>query len=178
MTLRWRCRGLRAALVDAAMGTLPLADRTRVDAHLARCAPCRDELAALCRVAAGLDAPAQPTPDEDFWRRQRQSIMRRVRTTPVSPLVAPRWPTLRVAGAVATVMLALLVTRRVLLPVAPPVPHTIDHLDDAALFHLHDLLPAITPATAIDDADGDLLSVHDLGDEELDRLAEMLGDSS
>jgi hypothetical protein len=176
--MRWTCRRLRPALVDAAMGTLPLGERGRVEDHIARCALCRNDLASMRHVSIGLSAPPGSTPGEDFWRRQRQAIMRQVRTVPAPAKVAARWGSLRVAGAVATVVLALLVTRSVFPPSPPPLSRSIDHLDDEALLHLHDLLPAIAPATTIYDADSDLLSVHDLGDEELDRLAELLGEQS
>ena len=59
-----------------------------------------------------------------------------------------------------------------------PAPWTIDRLDNDALLQMHDLLPALTPASAIDDADGDMLSIHDLGDAELDTLHGLLDDRS
>jgi anti-sigma factor RsiW len=169
---RWSCRPFRAALADRATGTPPT-DAAALDAHLAQCAACRDDLAAMCSLTTELLAPVEPEPLEDFWRRQRQSIMRRVRTA--SEPAPARWPAWRLAGALATLVIAVLVVRP---HVAPPVPSSVERLDDDALQHLHDLLPAITPASAIEDADSDLLSIHDLGDDELDRLAELLGDGS
>ena len=125
-------------------------------------------------VATELAAAPAPEPSEDFWRRQRQSIMRRVRTSP-EPVVS-HWPAWRAAGVLATLALAVLVVRPRFGP--PSVPSSVERLDDDALLHLHDLLPALTPASTIDDADSDLLSIHDLGDDELDRLAELLGNDS
>jgi anti-sigma factor RsiW len=170
---RWGCRRFRADLADLATGT-PLADARALDAHLAGCEACRADLAGMRSLASELAAPSVPEPSEDFWRAQRHAIMRRVRTAP-EPVARP-WAAWRVAGAVATVLLAVLVVRPRF--GTPPAPSAIERLDDDALQHLHDLLPAITPASAVEDADSDLLSIHDLGDDELDRLAELLGDAS
>ena len=170
----WSCRRHRVALVDAAEGTLSRDAARALEAHLATCAACRADLDALRAVSADLLAPPAPVPSEDFWRRQRQAIMRRVRTTPSQISVwRPAW---RLAGVVASVFLAVLVSRTML--VGPTIPRVAEHLDDDALLHLHDLLPGVTAASTADDADSDLLSIHDLGDDELDRLAELLGDSS
>ena len=168
----WACRRFRADLVDLATGTPPT-DSGALDAHLAGCEACRADLAAMRSFGVELAAPAAPEPSEDFWRTQRHAIMRRVRTAPEP---AASWAPWRLAGAVATVVLAVLVLQPRLR--TPPVPSAIERLDDDALHSLHDLLPAITPASAIEDADSDLLSIHDLGDDELDSLAELLGDAS
>jgi anti-sigma factor RsiW len=173
--MRWTCRRLRLALVDAALGTLAPDAASAVQTHTAVCARCRADLAAMRAVT--LSATSAPTPPlaEDFWRSQRQTIMRRVRVAqaPAPPSWRPAW---RVSGVFATVLLAVLVSRTVL--VRPPMPQTAEHLDDEALLHLHDLLPAIAPASSVDDPEGDLPSVHDLGADELDRLAELIGDGS
>ena len=170
---RWGCRRFHAGLADLATGTAP-ADARALDLHLAGCEACRADLAGMRSLATELAAPAGAEPSEDFWRTQRQAIMRRVRTAP-EPVVRP-WAAWRVAGVIATLVLAVLVVRPRI--GAPPVPNTVERLDDDALHSLHDLLPAITPASAIEDADSDLLSIHDLGDDELDRLSELLGDAS
>lgn len=175
--LRWTCRRLRAALVDVALDGAAPADRARVEAHTAGCAACRDALGAIRRLSNDLAVPALAGPGEDFWRRQRQSILRRVRRAPAAGRGAARWSALRVGGAVTAVVLALVVSRSGLSPTSPSLPQAVDHLDDDALIHLHDILPVIAPGSTLFDADGDLLSVHDLGDDDLDRLADMLGGS-
>jgi anti-sigma factor RsiW len=174
--IRWTCRRLRPLLVDHASGGLPAADARRVDAHVDACAACRADLAAMRSVEHVLRAGRAVQPDEDFWRRQRQSIMRRVRTAPETPAPVLR-PTWRLAGALATILLSIVVGRSVVHR-ARHVPHTVERLDDEALVHLHDVLPALAPASSIEDAESDLLSVHDLGDEELDSLAALLDDAS
>jgi hypothetical protein len=174
----FRCRRLRPALVDLAEGALAPAAARRIEAHVAWCATCRDDLEAMRGLSTELRDPTLADPPEDFWRRQRQSIMRRVRTAPdrttaMSP--SRRW---QLAGAFATVALAVLVTRTVFLPRSAVVHRSIDRLDDDALFDLHDLLPAIAPASTIEDADGDMLAVHDLDDDEIDSLADLLEPTS
>jgi len=118
-----------------------------------------------------------PEPDEDFWRRQRQAIMRRVRASgvPSGRVSTRRW---RLVAAAATVVIALTATHTVLVRRVPSGAHSIEWLDDDALRHLHELLPMITPASTIEDADSDLLAVHDLGDDDLDALADLLDGSS
>jgi anti-sigma factor RsiW len=171
VTFRPACRRLRAALVDAAAGTLPVTDRVRVEAHVAGCAHCRATLVAMRRLAS--EVPPVALPDDAFFTRQRADVMRRIRTTRPEPAPARPWHAWRIAGAVATAALVLVLVRP-----GPPASHSIDRLDDDALVHLHDLLPAITPASSIEDADSDLLAIHDLGDDELDSLDDILGDHS
>ena len=175
--MAWSCRRRRAALVDLALGTLAASDVPRIEAHLARCAACRADLDAIRGISHALVDEMPVRPAESFWLEQRQAIMRRVRTAP-APATPIRWPRWQVAGAFATVALAVLLGRSMLAPIVRPTPTTIDRLDDDVLLHLHDLLPAIAPASAIDDADGDILSVHDLGDAELDSLHGLLDDRS
>jgi len=164
------CRRLRPALVDLAVGSLAPGDAHEVAAHVAACEPCRADLAAMRGLSVELRDPIDPLPPEDFWRRQRQSIMRRVRTVGAAPVTpVRRW---KLAGALATVALSVFVARMHFERSAPGVRHAIESLDDDALFHLHDLLPALAPATTIDDADVDILAVHDLGDDEIDALAD------
>jgi len=175
--MAWGCRRWKPALVDLALGTLATPDVPRLEAHLAGCAACRGDLDAIRGTARALvdESPARPT--EGFWLEQRQAIMRRVRTAP-APAAPMRWPRWQVAGAFATVAFTVLLGRSMLQPTVLRGPTTIDRLDDDVLLHLHDLLPAIAPASAIDDADGDILSVHDLGDAELDALHALLDDRS
>jgi hypothetical protein len=121
-----------------------------------------------------------PEPDEDFWRRQRQAIMHRVRASGIPSGSATRVSTRRwqLVAAAATVVIALTATHTVLVRRVPSGAYSIERLDDDALHHLHELLPMITPASTIEDADSDLLAVHDLGDEDLDALADLLDGSS
>jgi anti-sigma factor RsiW len=161
-------------VVDAALGTLAPDAAKFVQAHVAACARCRADLEEMRAVTSSVTSAPTPPLAEDFWRYQRQTIMRRVRAAQAPSLSwQPAW---RLGGVFATVLLAVLVSRTVI--VRPPMPQTAEHLDDEALLHLHDLLPAIAPASSADDPEGDLPSVHDLGADELDRLAELIGDGS
>ena len=170
--MRWRCRRLRPALVDLALGGDGSA---ALDAHVATCDACRHDLAGMRATARGLESPPVPEPGPDFWRAQRASILRRVRAT--APATPPRrWPTWQLAGAVVTLLVALLAGVPIVR--SPALPRAVEHLDDETLHGLHDLLTAIAPPSAIGDADGDLLTIHDLGEEELDHLAAVLGDPS
>jgi anti-sigma factor RsiW len=174
--MRWSCRRLRAALVDAAEGRL--ADRTALDAHLAGCADCRRRLAAMQTVRAALRTPEIETPDDEFFVRQRQAVMRRIRPREdAASALVPAW---RWLGAVATVAIVLLVAR---IGTRAPVesdlpPATAEQLDDDVLFHLHDLLPSFTSAGGSEEGESELASVPDLGDDELDGLSELLGAGS
>jgi anti-sigma factor RsiW len=172
------CWRLRPALVDLAEGALAPGDVRNVEAHVAVCASCRDDLAAMRGLASELADTSLPPPPEDFWLQQRQAIMRKVRVVEhPAPVRATsrRW---QLAGALATIALAVVATRGVFLSRMHVMSHNVERLDDDALFHLHDLLPAIAPASTIEDADGDMLAVHDLGDDELDSLDELLNGSS
>jgi anti-sigma factor RsiW len=173
------CRRLRPALVDLALGTLGAAEARQVEVHVASCRRCRDDLAAMRALPGALDGVTPTALPDAFWLRQRQAIMRRVRTA-AAPAAAPRrWaPAWQLTGALATIVLALLVTHPPLLHRGPALPRAVDRLDDDALLHLHDLLPTLTPAVSADDADGDVLAVHDLADDELDSLADILDDHS
>ena len=172
------CRRLRLALVDFADGALAPAEARRVEAHVAACATCRDDLAIMRGLTTGLRDPSLPEPPEDFWRQQRQAIMRQVRQVPEPAAARAPWWRWQFVGAVATAALALVVTRTVFLPATPSMSRAIERLDDDALFHLHDLMPVLVNASSIEDADADELSVHDLGDDELDSLSEQLDPAS
>lgn len=170
--IAFTCRRLRPALVDLADGTLANELRDELDTHLAACATCRDDLAAMRDVPATLRAPSADELPEEFWRDQRAAIMRRVRVTPA------RSPRVRLAVALAAAMLAAVVVRTRFVTLGPTAPHAVERLDDEALFHLDDLLPALVPAVTIDDADGDLLGIHELGHEELDSLSTLVDEIS
>ena len=85
MTSAWECADTRQALGVYVLGAIDPAERALVDAHVAGCTECRDELAALAGLPAllarvGADevgrisaedagpgpGPAEETPREDF----------------------------------------------------------------------------------------------------------------
>lgn len=173
------CRRFRPALVDLAVGTLAPGDARDVEAHVAKCRACRADLAAVRGIAFEFDGPAAAAvPSEDFWRVQRQSIMRRVRNAAEPVRVTPR-PTRRwqLAGALATVVLGVVIGARLqhhhmhAIPLATS-SSSVEHLDDDALFDLHDLLTTIAPASSIEDADSDMTAINDLPDDEIEALAD------
>src|SRR5262249_1702511 len=103
------CRRLRPALIDHATGTLGRADEAVVREHLAACATCRADLEAMRELGRALADPLPDDVPEDFWRRQRQSILRRVRTAE-RPATRRAWAfPWQVASVLATVVLAVLV---------------------------------------------------------------------
>ena len=76
---------IRDLLPDLVHGRLTASDRERVEAHLASCEPCAEELALLralhgvmldappidvSRIVAALPAPTQATPASTRWRRR------------------------------------------------------------------------------------------------------------
>src|SRR5262249_12054485 len=62
------CRRLRPALVDLAEGTLAPGAKRRVEAHVASCATCREDLEAMRGLSTELRDPTLPEPPDDFWR--------------------------------------------------------------------------------------------------------------
>lgn len=150
----WRCRAYRAWLVDAAAGDLAGHRQDRLNAHLAVCAGCAADLAALRDVPALLSTSAVPDPGEDVWRRQRLVIGRAIRqATPPQPvwiawqLWAERWSALRMpVTAVVSVALALAVLRVALPGVRhaprPPAPQAAT-LDTDALGELSDVVRVV-----------------------------------
>ncbi len=174
------CWRLRPALVDLAVGTIDAAEAARVESHVAECDACRADLAAMRGVPSELRDADLPEPSQEFWQRQRDAIMRRIQAAaplPATPRTSLGRPW-QLVGMVATMLIAFTATRLMLVPRVPSGPHSIERLDDDALNHLHELLPVITPASTIEDADSDLLAVHDLGDDDLDALADLIGGSS
>jgi anti-sigma factor RsiW len=80
--VRMRCFLLRSTLVSFADGTLPEPARSDVERHLANCSPCTEDVVALREIPAVLRRRTAPTPDEKFWARQRESIVRAVGAAP------------------------------------------------------------------------------------------------
>lgn len=202
---RWRCRRLAAALVDYADGVLPEGARPRLERHLAHCPRCRDELTALREMPALLQA-AEIRRDESFWARQRQDILRAVRTqaAPARSRV-PRFAWQAAVAAVAVAAIVIAGARLLQRPKQPllaraQLPADVDALDPDATAALSDVaatlvpLPETKPATTEND---DLLlaaaareawgpshtleitpEIADLSDEDLETLDEMVGNFS
>jgi hypothetical protein len=62
------CTDMAGLLDDYVNATLPPADRARVEQHLAGCARCRAEAAAVRAIVAGARGlPASILPDRDLW---------------------------------------------------------------------------------------------------------------
>lgn len=155
---RWRCRSFQALLVDAAVGALDAPSQERLDGHLAQCAECTRELAALRELPDLLRAAAVPDPGEEFWAGQRQAIGRAIRNLPVP---RPRWQLAWLRDALrpqlwrypaalaASVLIALFVYRvaeRVPTPPSSPPELQVATLDTGSLVALHDLMRALAPA--------------------------------
>jgi hypothetical protein len=202
----WRCRAYRAWLVDAAAGALASHRQDRLNAHLAVCAGCTADLAALRDVPALLRTSAVPDPGEDVWRRQRQAIGRAIRhATPPQPawiawqLWADRWSAWRrPVAAVVSVALALAVLRvappRLRHAPRPPAPQ-VTTLDPEALDELSDVVAPHDEMLSFSPHDDDpllaalalhglvgptseplLFEAHDLDDDVLDGVDDLLGD--
>lgn len=63
------CENTRARLVDWLSGQLPEAERTEMDAHLARCPACQQELAAFRQLWHSMGTIATPEPGEQVRPR-------------------------------------------------------------------------------------------------------------
>jgi anti-sigma factor RsiW len=163
--VRMRCFLLRPTLVSFADGTLPEPARSDVERHLADCSPCTEDVVALREIPALLRRRSAPAPDEKFWTRQRESIVRAVRAAP-PPRAAAQEAHLRWLVPAAAAAALLLVVRlwhptdpvtSATAPVAsapvgdetiatlvnepgPVVPEDLATLDDATLANLGDSL--------------------------------------
>lgn len=191
---RWRCARIRPLLVDCAEGALAGEVRERVERHAAECDECRDALTALREVPQALRGAPIPVRDEEFFRRQREAILRRVRQVPsaqAAPAFRPRFGWM--AGLATAAVVALVLLRQ---PSEPPVVvprgEAIEGLAPDDVADLTDLTVA-SDADLVDSAGlaDDLLAsgeapdegeewapapdVHDLSDQELERLEELIG---
>ena len=191
----WRCRRVQPLLVDTAEQGLDERQRVYLNRHLAACDDCRAALAALQQVPAMLRELPPPRRDEEFWRRQRQAILRRLSPidTPADAAVFSRRFTWGAGIAAAAAVALVLVALRGAAP--PPVNvaevEGLDADDVVALADLtqawdgpadtlvHDSLsvdldavevPSVEPERAEPEAD-----VGDLDDEELQRLEDLIG---
>ena len=192
---RWRCRRLSARLVGFACEEISAGDRRSVESHLASCGRCRATLAGLRDAAPLMRSSEAPVLDEEFWRRQRQAVMRRIRSTP-EPTRAARpsrawslagldrarpWVAWVPALTVATAVLSIVVLR-------PPLPWQdgvrsaaveLDRLDDGELLSVADmaglsLLAGDGVVDAAQNTAGDGV-LPDLSDDDLDVLAQLVG---
>jgi len=184
----WTCRRLRGRLVDLASGSLPAAEQTPVEVHVAGCARCRDALAALREVPALLEDESDI--GEEFWREQRQAIMRTVRDLPPPertrrwwlpvdrvPSAARRpWVTWAPALVAVTAVLAMVTLRPEMPWRTPETPAQVDRLDDPALLSLSDLAgdSDTDPGLGVDVVSNDQ-PLPELSDEELDALSQLVG---
>jgi len=186
---------MRPLLVDCADGALAGEARARVERHTAECVECRQTLAALREVAQALRQVPTPRRDEEFFRGQRQAILRRVRQAP-SPRLAPAFrPRFGWVAGLATAAVVTLVLLRQ--PPEPPVAvsqgEAVEGLSGDDVADLVDLTLA-ADADLVDSAglsdellafgevplgDGEEWApepdVHDLSDQELERLEELIG---
>jgi anti-sigma factor RsiW len=185
----WTCRRLRPRLMDAAAGTLDVAERARVTSHLARCGTCAADVAALRDVPPLLRGVDEPALGEEFWRSQRATIMEKVRGLPEPAARSPRsaawspiagrrrwvtWAPALVAGMAVMVVLAL----RVAPPwrSGPAIPASgIEALDDPTLLSLSDLAGFSSPDVERAAAAEDVGPLPELSNAELDALAQLIG---
>lgn len=158
------CRPYQALLVNDADGVLDAAGQQRLARHLARCRHCTAAAAALRELPAALRADAVPDPGEAFWRQQRQSISRALRSVPAPQPAGWRAAVRRAAGGVqsahsalrwryplalaASAAVAVLVYRiAVQTPAAPPAgtPSQLAALDSQAVLAVHELMQTLVP---------------------------------
>ncbi len=90
------CDAIRALLAGMVYDDLPVAERARVEAHLAACAACRGTLESMRGAASALDAWVLP-PAVARPARRRYAVRR-----------GPRLPVLAWAAAAAVFILALI----------------------------------------------------------------------
>jgi anti-sigma factor RsiW len=177
----WRCRRLAAHLVDYAEGALSPRDRVGVEGHLRDCAACRATLAALQTVPDTLRGAMLPA-DETRWAHQRHAIMEAVRRHAPAPEQSRRWAWQPGLAAAALVVVTVL-SYRALQQDTPHRPLAVDEFDAESADALAEVVATLSDADwlAADDAltaaagpaiVGDL---HDLADEELTALGELLG---
>ncbi len=96
-----KCDQIKGLLADYAVGGLSRRARSRVEAHVETCASCREELRALERTGALLDAVGMEAAPED-WEHVQARILARTRKR-TRPALRFAW------AAAAAALLALLV---------------------------------------------------------------------
>lgn len=175
---------MRASLVDYADGEIDPGARVRVERHASACAKCRADLAALRELAGGLRALEVPARAEDFWRAQRQAILRATRQAEPSKSARSRsWRPLWGGAGAAVLAAALLLVLR---PSPPDGGEDmgIDGLGNGDIVELAEVWLG-TPELAEDDLTDGLVPeateddpgapASDLDDDELQRLEELIG---
>lgn len=171
---RWRCRRLRAALVDRSAGTSHATEAAALDRHLPHCAACQEALETLREVASRLrDEPARPS---EHWARQRDAVMAAVRRLP-APDPPVDWRFRLAWGAAAAA--AVIVVLRLRAPAVPPqsgqpTSAPVENLDDATLLALIDVM-ATMPGGETAPIENDGMSA--LTEPDLQNVAALLGDS-
>jgi hypothetical protein len=195
MLPRWRCRRLRARVVGLACEEISAADRRAVESHLRSCGHCRATLTGLRDAALLVRSSEAPPLDEEFWRRQRHSVMSRIRSGPQPARAARSSRTGGLAGlgrtrpwvawvpalSVATALLSIVVLRSPL-PWQEGVPSAaveLDRLDDGDLLSVADMagLSQLAGDTIVDAAQNTASDgvLPDLSDDDLDVLAQLVG---
>lgn len=200
---RCRCRRLRARLVDYADGALDAGARARLEGHLGACPRCAADLNALRDIAAALSESRVPRRDEEFWLRQSEAIMRRVRRLPERE-PAPRADRFSVwrfaAAAAAAVVVTVAAYELTRSPAREPrdLAARVEGLDAEAVLALADAVDDFFPQAGLLSAGavaeeyapsgvedqpwvepGGLSrppEVSDLDYDELDSLGELVGD--
>jgi anti-sigma factor RsiW len=110
--MKWQCALLQRWLPDYPDGDLPAWGKRWLEAHVARCSACRQELAVLQVMVGSIKAAPLADPGEEFWGEfSREMHLKLVQaTTEAQPAPAPprsrpfRLPYLVGASALAIVL--------------------------------------------------------------------------
>ncbi len=110
------CRRIEPLLDDLVDGQLTAEDQRRVEAHVAGCDACGDQLASLERLLLRVEAlPREAAPASDLWPDIESRLAER-RLSPRPVAVAGRWHLLRQAAAAVVLMATGGVLSQLLLP--------------------------------------------------------------
>ena len=116
------CRKINALLSAYLDGECSPEERRKVEEHLRRCPGCRSELELLRRIENGSRRTGPPDPGEPYWNTFLPRLRRRIdQEQPlqvpgglgrrIRRLFAPPVPWIRLAGAVATAVLVVVIGR-------------------------------------------------------------------
>ncbi len=116
------CRKINALLSAYLDGECSPEERRKVEEHLRRCPGCRSELELLRRIEDGSRRTRPPDPGEPYWSTFLPRLRRRIdqeqpQRVPgelgqrIRRLFAPPVPWIRLAGAVATAVLVVVIGR-------------------------------------------------------------------
>lgn len=109
--MKWHCALLQRWLPEYPDGDLPGWGKRWLDAHVAHCAACRQELAELRKVVTAIEAAPAQDPGAQFWSDfSRDMHLKLVQAAPeTAPAPSPRrwvrWPYLIGAPALAVLLL-------------------------------------------------------------------------